>query len=187
MVENFNTNEISLQDMLGDMDNPKIEYDRPTFEDVRIPNDELTRLENEQRAEELSKETAQEVGKSFADLATNAVTSVCSFIGQEPTERYKIRADQKKDLEKAYTKVAEHYNLKESNPVVTAIILTIIVFAVPIKTALTDRKLKKIEAEQKRQADELAQIQQRQAELEKQMKEKEKETANEINTETNGN
>lgn len=176
-MNNFETREMDIDELIGNLNEPKLEYDRPSFDDVKIPNDNQVRQENIERAEELSRETAQEVGREFANLTINAVTGICSFVGQEPAKKYEIPASQKKDLSEAYARVAERYNMQATNPIVTAVILTIVVFSVPIRTALQDRKLKKIEAEQKRQADELQRMQERQAEFEAKLKaEKQNET-----------
>lgn len=165
-------NELTLDEVFTDFDQPKQYYEPPNFDDVKKPNDEQARIENEIRAEEISQETAEAAGRNIADLVTNGVTTVCSFVGKEPAKKYEISAGQKRDLEKSYSEVAKHYNIQGTNPLFNAIFLTIVIFSVPVKTAFQDRKIKQLEEKQKQQEMELKELSLRQAMLEKQMREK---------------
>lgn len=164
-------NELTLDEVFADFDQPKQYYEPPNFDDVKKPNDEQARIENEIRAEELSQETAEAAGRNIADLVTNGVTTVCSFVGKEPAKKYEISAGQKRDLEKSYSEVAKHYNIQGTNPLFNAIFLTIVIFSVPVKTAFQDRKIKQLEEEQKQQEQRLKDLELRQKQIENLMQE----------------
>lgn len=164
-------NELTLDEVFTDFDQPKQYYEPPNFDDVKKPNDEQARIENEIRAEEISQETAEAAGRNIADLVTNGVTTVCSFVGKEPAKKYEISSGQKRDLEKSYSEVAKHYNIQGTNPLFNAIFLTIVIFSVPVKTAFQDRKIKQLEEKQKQQEQQLKDLELRQKQIENLMQE----------------
>ena len=147
---------MSMDELIAQMNSPRQEFEIPVpaepREPVPIPGD---RSKIDPFAEEkVSQETAAAAGRQIAGLVVNGTQALCGLIGGEKSEKYKATASQQRDLADSYAKVAAFYNMSEANPVLAAVILTIVILAPGFKDAFSDRRMKKIEEEQKRQSEE---------------------------------
>jgi len=151
---------LSLDELINELNTPRQEFQIPEPADrepVPIPGDR-SKIDPE-AAERVSSETAAAAGAQIAGLVVNGSQALCGFIGGEKSEKYKVSAAQQRDLADSYAKVAAYYNMSETNPVLAAVILTLVILAPGFKDAFSDRRMKKLEEEQKR----LEQEQKRQA------------------------
>ncbi len=156
--------QLSLDELINELNTPRQEFETPEpvepREPVPIPGDR-SKIDPF-AAEQVSAETARAAGVQIATLVVNGSQALCGFIGNERSEKYKVSSPQQHDLAESYAKVAAYYNMSETNPVLAAVILTLIILAPPFRDAFSDRRMKKIEedqklieAEQKRQAIEM--------------------------------
>ena len=152
---------VSLDELINELNTPRQEFETPPPSEPRhpvpLPGDR-SKIDPE-AAERVSAETAAAAGAQIAGLVTNGTQALCAFIGGEKSDKYKISAAQQRDLAESYAKVAEHYNMSETNPVLAAVILSLVILGQPLRDAFSDRRIKKVEEEQQR----LDQEQKRQA------------------------
>jgi hypothetical protein len=151
---------LSLDELINELNTPRQEFKTPENSErapVPLPGDR-SKIDSE-AAERVSAETASAAGVQIAGLVTNGSQALCGFIGGEKSEKYKISAAQQRDLADSYGKVAAYYNMSETNPVLAAVILSLVILGPQFREAFSDRRIKKleednkrIEAEQKRQA-----------------------------------
>lgn len=144
---------MSLDELIAELAGEKIEYQQEPIE-VPMPGP-VPGVNYDEKHKEMTRETAEAAGKQIAGLVVSGSEMLCGFIGKEKASKYSITAGQRRDLSEAYAEVAEYYGMGTTNPVFNAIMLTIIILSVPFKEAFSDRRVKKIEEEQQRQADEL--------------------------------
>lgn len=151
---------ISMDELINTMNTPRqeFEYTPPAEprEQVPIPGD---RSKIDPEAEnKFSAETARKAGEQIAELIVTGTAGACSLIGDEKATKYKPSKGEENDLAKVWARVAEYYGWAESNPILQAVIVTGAIVIPPFRDSFADRRMKKIEEEQKRQADEQTRI-----------------------------
>jgi len=155
---------LSYEELISELNTPRQEFEpapgATDREPVSMPGDRSKIDPN--GAEKVSAETAAAAGKQIAGLVVNGSQALCGFIGGEKGEKYKVTKAQESDLAESYAKVAAHYNMSETNPMIAAVILSLVILGPGFKDAFSDRRIKKLEeeqqliqAEQKRQAIEM--------------------------------
>ena len=117
--------------------------------------------------EPMSREEAERAGERAAILADSLLSVVGMTIAKEErSDKYKASPGELQDLSKAWGDVSEHYSFKV-NPLLNITLLNMMIYGPKMMQAANDRKLKKIQEEQARQA----LIQEEQARQLKQMRE----------------
>lgn len=142
---------LSLDELISELNTPRQEFEpAPNAEprpEIPLPGDR-SKIDPE-AGEKISAETTAAAGKQIAGLVVNGSQALCGFIGGEKGEKYKVTKSQENDLADSYAKVAAHYNMSETNPIIAAVILSLVILGPGFKDAFSDRRIKKLEEEQK--------------------------------------
>lgn len=147
---------LSLDDLIAQNNVDKEEFEtQPETRRDPVPMPGVPKVLTAEEQAKVSAETAAAAGEQIAGLVDNGARALCGMIGQEKDDKYRISSGQRHDLADSYGRVAEHYGFSGANPVFEAILLTFIIFTPKFRDAFQDRKIKRIEAEQQRQADEI--------------------------------
>lgn len=147
---------VTLDDFIKNMSIDKDETGFNTNLEIRspVPMPGRERILTPEEQAKLSEDTAAAAGDQLAGLVDNGTRALCGIIGSEKDDKYRISAGQRRDLADSYGRIAKHYGFSGANPLIEGILLTFIILAPKFKEAFSDRKMKKIEEEQQRQADE---------------------------------
>jgi len=98
----------------------------------------------ESPVEQISDETARAAGEQIAGMLDYGSSTVCGLISGEDSGKYKFSAGEKRDLTTAYAAVAKKYSFSGADPVLWAVILTLLVVGPNIKEAFQDRRINKL-------------------------------------------
>lgn len=126
---------------------------QPQRTPVRMPGQRRV-LSPEEEAK-LSAETASAAGEQFATMADNLNRTLCSLIGGEKDEKYKISSGQRRDLSESYGRIAKHYGFGTTNPLFEGIFLSVLIFAPKYREAFQDKRYKALQDEQEKQKQEM--------------------------------
>jgi len=150
---------ISLDDFISKMSIDKDEIGPPPGSETTaprpiVPMPGVPKILSEEEQQQLSEDTAAAAGDQLAGLVDNGSRALCGIIGGNKDDKYRISAGQRRDLSDSYGRIAKHYGFSGANPLIEGILLTFIILAPKFKEAFGDRKMKKLEEEQQRQAEE---------------------------------